>query len=331
MPVVVYFKISPLLIVITIITLILAIIQFKLSGNPDQETSRSLDIGFLSFQPSELAKISLIMFASRILSKSQKNDEELKKAFYLVTGVAAAVCFLIFLSNISTAALIFLSIMVLMLIARVPFKYFALLSGVGIVMLLLLFFTADLMPASFGRVHTFKERIVDFTKGDDNAMIGTTQADYAKLAVFEGGMFGKGPGNSEVSNYMEAGYNDFIYAIYIEEYGLVGGVFLAMLYLILLFRGVIIVRRCDRTFPAFMVAGLVVLMVFQAFINMAVSVGAAPVTGQPLPWVSMGGSSMLFTAVSFGIILAVSSNNQKNKVAAEQLVIVDVPNEDQAL
>ena len=330
-PVVVYFKISPILIGITIIALVLAIIQFKLTGNPDQETSRSLDIGFLSFQPSELAKIALIIYASRILSKSQKTDEDLKRAFWLVTGVAGVVCFLIFMSNISTAALIFLSIMVLMLIARVPFKFFALLSGVGIILAVLLFFTADFMPASFGRVHTFKERIVDFTKGDANALIGTTQADYAKLAVFEGGMFGKGPGNSEVSNYMEAGYNDFIYAIFIEEYGFVGGLFLAMLYLILLFRGVIIVRRCDRTFPAFMVAGLVVLMVFQAFINMAVSVGAAPVTGQPLPWVSMGGSSMLFTAASFGIILAVSSNNQKDKAATEPLVIVDVPNEDQAL
>jgi cell division protein FtsW len=330
-PVVTYFRISPLLIGVTIVALILAILQFKLSGNPDQETARSLDIGFLSFQPSELAKIALIMFASRILSTSQKTDEELRKAFWIITAVAGVVCFFIFLSNISTAALIFLSIMVLMLIARVPFKYFALLSGVGILMLLLLFFTADLMPASFGRVHTFKERIVDFTKGDNNALMGTTQADYAKLAVFEGGMFGKGPGNSEVSNYMEAGYNDFIYAIFIEEYGFVGGVFLALLYLILLFRGVIIVRRCDRTFPAFMVAGLVVLMIFQAFINMAVSVGAAPVTGQPLPWVSMGGSSMLFTAVSFGIILSVSANNQKNKAASEQLVVVDVPNEDQAL
>ena len=330
-PVVVYFKISPLLIGITIMALVLAIIQFKLTGNADQETSRSLDIGFLSFQPSELAKIALIIYASRVLSKSQKTDEDLRKAFWLVVGVSGIICFLIFMSNISTAALIFLSIMVLMLIARVPFKFFALLSGVGIIMALLLFFTADLMPASFGRVHTFKERIVDFTKGDANALIGTTQADYAKLAVFEGGMFGKGPGNSEVSNYMEAGYNDFIYAIFIEEYGFVGGVFLAMLYLILLFRGVIIVRRCDRTFPAFMVAGLVVLMVFQAFINMAVSVGAAPVTGQPLPWVSMGGSSMLFTAASFGIILAVSANNQKNKAATEQLVVVDVPNEDQAL
>ena len=330
-PVVVYFKISPVLIGITIFALIVAIIQFKLTGSVGKETSRSLDVGFFSFQPSELAKISLIMFASRMLSKSQKTDDELKNAFWWVTGVSAAVCFLIFLSNISTAALIFLSIMVLMLIARVPVKLFSMLAGAGILMAVLLFFTADLMPASFGRVHTFKERIVDFTKGDANALTGTTQADYAKLAVFEGGMFGKGPGNSEVSNYMEAGYNDFIYAIFIEEYGFVGGLFLAMLYLILLFRGVIIVRRCDRTFPAFMVAGLVVLMVFQAFINMAVSVGAAPVTGQPLPWVSMGGSSMLFTAASFGIILAVSSNNQKNKAATDQLVVVDVANEDQAL
>lgn len=330
-PVVVYFKISPVLIGITIFALILAFVQYKMTGNPDKETSRSLDVGFFSFQPSELAKIALIMFASRMLSKSQKTEEELRKAFWWVTGVSSVVCFLIFMSNISTAAIIFLSIMVLMLIARVPFKLFSMLAGAGVLLAVLLFFTADFMPASFGRVHTFKERIVDFTRGDDHALSGTTQADYAKLAVFEGGMFGKGPGNSEVSNYMEAGYNDFIYAIFIEEYGFVGGLFLALLYLILLFRGVIIVRRCDRTFPAFMVAGLVVLMVFQAFINMAVSVGAAPVTGQPLPWVSMGGSSMLFTAASFGIILAVSSHNQKNKVATEQLVVVDIPNEDQAL
>jgi len=330
-PVVIYFKISPVLIGITILALIVAIIQYKLTGNPSKETSRSLDVSFFSFQPAELAKIALIMYASRMLSKAQRTEEELQKAFYWVTGVSGVVCFLIFLSNISTAALIFLSIMVLMLIARVPFKFFAMLSGIGIVLAVLLYFTADYMPDSFGRVHTFKERISDFTKGDADEAKGTTQADYARLAVFEGGMVGKGPGNSEVSNYMEAGYNDFIYAIFIEEYGFVGGAALALLYLILLFRGVIIVRRCDRTFPAFMVAGLVILMVFQAFINMAVSVGAAPVTGQPLPWVSMGGSSMLFTAASFGIILAVSANNQKNKVAAEQLVVVDVPNEDQAM
>jgi cell division protein FtsW len=331
LPVVVYFKISPLLIVLTVVALIMAIIQYKLTGSTDKETSRSLSLPFFSFQPAELAKISLVMYASRLLSKAQRTEEELKKAFYWITGVAGAVCFLIFMSNFSTAVLIFFTIMVLMLIARVPFRYFLMLVGFGVVLVVLIYFTADLFPDSAGRVHTVKARIDDFIYGDDNAVKGTTQADYARLAIFEGGTFGKGPGNSEVSNYMEAGYNDFIYAIFIEEYGFVGGAFLALLYLILLFRGVIIVRRCDRTFPAFMVTGLVLLMTFQAFINMAVSVGAVPVTGQPLPWVSMGGSSMLFTAASFGIILAVSANNQKNKAASEQLVVVDTPNEDQAL
>lgn len=330
-PVVVYFKISPVLIGITVLALILAIIQYKFTGNHSKETSRSLSLTFFSFQPAELAKISLVMFASRLLSKAQRSEEELKNAFYWIVGVSSVVCFLIFMSNFSTAALIFFTMMVLMLIARVPYKYFMMLVGIGALFMVLLYFTADYFPDSFGRVHTFKERISDFTKGDADAAKGTTQADYARLAVFEGGMLGKGPGNSEVSNYMEAGYNDFIYAIFIEEYGFVGGAFLALLYLILLFRGVIIVRRCERTFPAFMVTGLVLLITFQAFVNMAVSVGAVPVTGQPLPWVSMGGSSMLFTAASFGIILAVSANNQKNKTVAEPLVVVDTPNEDQAM
>lgn len=333
-PVVLYFKLSPILVGATILALILAIIQYKLTGNTDKETSRSLTMPFFSFQPAELAKISLIMYASRLLSKAQRTEEELRMAFYWITGVSGVVCFLVFMSNFSTAALIFFTIMVLMLIARVPFKYVLSLVGIGIFAVLLIYLAATVFPGSIGsigRVQTVKGRIDDFIHGDNNATVGTTQAEYARLAVFEGGMLGKGPGNSEVSNYMEAGYNDFIYAIFIEEYGFIGGAFLALLYLILLFRGVIVVRRCDRTFPAFMVTGLVLLMTFQAFINMAVSVGAVPVTGQPLPWVSMGGSSMLFTAASFGIILAVSANNQKNKTAAEPLVMVDTPNEDQAM
>jgi cell division protein FtsW len=333
-PVVVYYKISPVLVGITIGTLILAIIQYHQASGADKETSRSLTLPFFSFQPAELAKIALVMYASRMLSKSQRTEEELKNAFFWVAGVSAIVCFLIFFSNFSTAALIFFTIMVLMVIARVSFKYIGSLVGIGVVLVVLIYGAAGLFPNSIGkigRIQTVKARIDDYLHGDKDAETGTTQADYARLAIFEGGMLGKGPGNSEVSNYMEAGYNDFIYAISIEEYGLAGGVVLALLYLILLFRGVVIVRRCDRTFPAFMVTGLVLLMTFQAFINMAVSVGAVPVTGQPLPWVSMGGSSMLFTAASFGIILAVSANNQKNKAAPEQLVVVDTPNEDQAL
>jgi len=333
-PVVIYFKISEVLIGITIFTLIIAIIQYHFTHSASKETSRSLNMAFFSFQPAELAKITLVMYASRMLSKAQRTEEELRTAFFWITGVSGVVCFLIFMSNFSTAALIFITILILMLIARVSYKYILSLVGIGILAVLLIYMSASVFPnsiGSIGRVQTVKGRIDDFIHGDNNAVNGTTQADYARLAVFEGGMLGKGPGNSEVSNYMEAGYNDFIYAIFIEEYGFVGGVGLALLYLILLFRGVIIVRRCDRTFPAFMVTGLVLLMIFQAFINMAVSVGAVPVTGQPLPWVSMGGSSMLFTAASFGIILSVSSNNQKNKASTDQLVVVDLPNEDQPL
>jgi len=332
-PVVTYFKLAPLLVGITVVALILAIIQYKLTGSADKETSRSLTMPFFSFQPAELAKISLVMYASRLLSKAQRTEEELRLSFFWITGVSGAVCFLVFLSNFSTAALIFFSIMVLMLIARVAFKYILSLVGIGIVAVALIYTAATIMPdtiVSIGRVQTVKGRIDDFIHGDNNSAEGTTQAEYARLAVFEGGTFGKGPGNSEVSNYMEAGYNDFIYAILIEEYGLIGGGFLALLYLILLFRGVVIVRRCDRTFPAFLVTGLILIITFQAFINMAVSVGAVPVTGQPLPWVSMGGSSMLFTAASFGIILAVSANNQKNK-APSVAVASEGANEDQAL
>jgi cell division protein FtsW len=317
-PVSLYFKVSPTLIVITVIALVLAFIQYVVTGG-DKETSRSLTLPFFSFQPAELAKISLVMFASRLLSKAQRTEEELKNAFFWITGVAAGICFLIFLSNFSTAALIFFSIIVLMLIARVAFKYVVSLIGIGAVLVVMLYFTADLFPDSVGRVHTVKSRIETFITGSGKKEVtGMKQEEYARLAIFEGGVVGKGPGNSEVSNYMEAGYNDFIYAIYIEEYGFFGGAFLVLLYLILLFRGVIIVRRCDRTFPAFTVTGLVLLITFQAFINMAVSVGAVPVTGQPLPWVSMGGSSMLFTAASFGVILAVSADNQKRRFEEEQ-------------
>ncbi len=328
-PVKFYTYIAPLLLFVTIGALLAAIVQYKLT--PGKPTPRSLDLGFFSFQPAELAKISLMMFVAKILAKRQTSKEDLKKAFYWVMGVSSVVCAIIFYGDISTSALIFGSIMVLMLIARIPAKYLLATVGAGTLLLMLVYFTADYLPDSAGRVHTFKERIDDFVYGDDHAALGTTQADYAKLAIYEGGMFGKGPGKSEVSNYMEAAYNDFIYAIIIEEYGLLGGFIVAMLYLILLYRGVVIVRRSNRTYPAFLTAGLVLLIVFQAIINMAVSVGVVPVTGQPMPWVSMGGTSMLFTAVSFGAILSVSYHNQRNKVVVEPPVMVDMPDEDEEL
>ena len=328
-PVKFYSWAAPLLLMFTILALLAAVVQYKLT--PAKPTPRSLDVGLFSFQPAELAKISLMMFAAKVLAKRQKSREDLKKAFYWVMGATVVVCGIIFYGDISTSVLIFGSIMVLMLVARIPVKYLLMIVLAGVLLLSVVYFTADHLPKWAGRVHTFKERIDDFVYGDDNEALGTTQADYAKLAVYEGGFIGKGPGSSEVSNYMEAAYNDFIYAIIIEEYGWVGGFAVAFLFLVFLYRGVVIVRRSTRTYPAFLTAGLVLLLVFQALINMSVSVGVVPVTGQPLPWISMGGTSILFTAMSFGIILSVSYHNQKNKKVAEQPVLVNVPDEDQEL
>jgi len=180
-PVVTYFKLSPILVGITILTLILAIIQYKLTGSADKETSRSLTMPFFSFQPAELAKISLIMYASRLLSKAQRTEDELKLAFYWITGVSGAVCFLVFMSNFSTAALIFFTIMILMLIARVSFKYIVSLVGIGIVAVILIYSAATIMPdsiGSIGRVQTVKGRIDDFIHGDNDLIIPKAAGQY---------------------------------------------------------------------------------------------------------------------------------------------------------
>ena len=328
-PVKIYSIFANLMVGLTFFALIAAIIQFKL--DPNKATPRTLTIWVISFQPAELAKISLVMFAAKMLSKYQKTKEELRHAFFWVVGVSAVICGIIFYGDISTSALIFGSIMAMLFVARVPLKYFFLLVASIILLGVTIYFTADILPKSFGRVHTFKERIDDFVYGDKDSEEGTTQADFAKLAIYEGGIIGKGPGRSEVSNYMEAGYNDFIYSIIIEEYGFAGGLFVLFLYLIFFYRGVVIIRKSNRTFPAFLVTGLVLVLIFQASINMAVSAGVVPVTGQPLPWISLGGTSMLFTAIAFGAILTVSYQNNKQKEAEEQLVVVDTPDEDEEL
>lgn len=325
-PVKMYSILANVMVGLTVVALLAALVQYVVQHKP---TPRSLSLGFFSFQPAELAKISLVMYAAKMLAKYQKTPEELRHAFFWVTGVSGFVCGIIFFGNISTSALIFSGIMCMMFVARVPIKYFVVLVSGLLVFVTLMYFTATIVDV--GRIGTLKQRIDDFIFGDEDAKEGTTQANFATLAIYEGGLFGKGPGRSEVSNYMEAGYNDFIFSIIVEEYGFFGGMAVVFLFLIFFYRGVVIVRKSDRTFPAFLVTGLVLLLVFQAFINMAVSVGVFPVTGQPLPWVSMGGTSMLFTAVSFGVILSVSYHNNKNKKPDEQLVVIDTPDEDQAM
>jgi cell division protein FtsW len=302
-------------------------VAMKFSGMI-QGSGRTLPLGPLSFQPAELAKIALIMYAAKILGKKQKTQHDLFSAFKKIIIPTGIVCFLISISDFSTSALLFGTIMTMMFVGRIPIKYMLLVVFAGVAFVALMYFTAKWVPNAPARIETVKGRIDRFVYGDPNSEKGITQADYAKLAIYSGGIIGKGPGHSDVSNYMAAAYNDFIFAIIVEEYGLVGGTFVLLLFLIFFFRGVIIVRRATRTFPAFLVIGLTVVLTYQAMINIGVSSGALPVTGQPLPWISLGGTSLIFTSIAFGLILSVSHQHQKNRDVAEQPVMVKAPDED---
>lgn len=309
------------------IGLLLLTTVLKFSGMIDG-TGRTLDLGFISFQPAEFAKISLIMYTARVLGKNQGTKGQLKKAFIRIIIHTIVICGLIFISNFSTAALLFVTILTMLFVGRVALKYLFLVVLAGTSIVALAYVAADHFPDAPARIHTVKGRIDRFINGDPNSEKGITQADYAKLAIYEGGIFGKGPGHSKVSNYMASAYNDFIFAIIVEEYGLLGGILVIFLYLVFFFRSVVIVRRATRTFPAFLVTGLTVVLVFQAMINIGVSAGILPVTGQPLPWISLGGSSLLFTSVAFGCILSVSYQNQINRDIQKPAVQVNIPDED---
>lgn len=291
-------------------------------------SGRTLNLWIISFQPAELAKLTLILYSAKVLGKKQKTKQDLFLAFKKIIAFTVIVCGLIFISNFSTSALLFATIMTMMFIGRIPLKYLLLVMVVGVGMMVAIYLVADNWTNSPARIQTIKGRIERFINGDPNSEKGITQADYAKLAIYSGGFFGKGPGQSDVSNYMAAAYNDFIFAIIVEEYGLIIGAGVIFLYLIFFFRGIIIVRRATRTFPAFVVIGLTLLLVYQAMINIGVSSGVLPVTGQPLPWISLGGTSLLFTSVAFGCILSVSYQTQVDREVKEQPVQVNAPDED---
>lgn len=330
-PVRLYSVISRVLVIVSIGLLMLAL-GLKFAGMAGDSTGRTLNLGFLSFQPAELAKLALVIYTAKILGIEQNSEEGLKNAFWKIIIVAGIICALISLSNFSTAALLFGTVISMMFVGRIPIRYLLMIFAAAILMVVAIYFMADKIDHLPSRFGTVRGRIERFIHGDPAAEKGITQADYAKLAIYEGGFVGKGPGNSDVANYMAAAYNDFIYAIIIEEYGIIGGLTLLMLYMILFFRGIIIVRKTTRTFPAFLVMGLTVMLVYQAMVNMGVSSGVFPVTGQPLPWVSMGGTSLLFTSMAFGCILSVSYQNQKDsRLPADTAVQVVVPEEDQEI
>ncbi len=267
-----------------------------------------------SFQTSDLAKIALIMFLARQLSKKQDEIKEFRKAFVPILISVTVICILIFPANLSTAAVLFMTSIIIMFIGRINMKYILLLMLSGIILLTAAIFTVKALPVSvvkkMGRVATWQSRLENYG-GDDKT--ASYQNEQAKIAIATGGFFGKGPGKSTQRNFLPNPYADFVYATIIEEYGLFGALIVILLYLLLLYRTIRIAMKSPRAFGALLAVGLSFSLVIQAFINMAVAVNIFPVTGLALPLVSMGGTSLWFTCFAFGCILSVSRNIDENE------------------
>jgi len=263
----------------------------------------------LTMQTSDIAKLAIILYVARMLSLHQDNIKDFKGTFLPIIGPVTLICLLILPANFSTSAMIFMVCIILMFIGRISFRHLMLLPLAGAVLLGLFILIAPAIHMDT-RLQTWKHRVENFLKEDNEEDF---QANQSKIAIVTGGILGKGPGNSTQRNFIPHPYSDFIYAIITEEYGLIGASVVLILYIILFFRAGIIVRKCDRTFPAFMVTGLTLMLIAQAFVNMAVATGLMPVTGQPLPLISMGGSSILSSSAAFGMILSVSRSLQENK------------------
>lgn len=300
-----------------------------LFGTNLNEASRwyTLPLINITFQPSDLAKLALIIYVARLLAKKQDDIEDFRKGFIAIIIPVLVITLLILPANLSTAAMIFTTCLVLMFVGRVRFKYIIILVGLGIASFGLLILIAVNSPKVGGRFGTWQNRIESFTSGDSDA---NYQVEQAKIAIANGGVFGKMPGNSVQKNFLPHPYSDFIFAIIIEEYGLVGGTLVVLLYLILLFRAIKIVIKSPRNFAAFLTFGVAFSLVFQAMVNMLVAVNLLPVTGQTLPLVSMGGTSIWFTSISIGIILSVSREIEATESETRKSATSESKNKEEA-
>jgi len=278
-----------------------------LFGSNINDANRWLTIPVINqaFQPSDLAKLALIAALAAMLARRQNNIKDFKSTFVPIIIAIGIICLLIALANMSTAILLLLTCLLIMFIGRVPVKFIAIVVLVGML---------GLTAAAFlgQRGSTFVSRIESFMDKDEVAF----QAEQSFIAIATGGITGKGPGNSEQRNSLPHPYSDFIYAIIIEEYGVVGGVSVLFLYLALLYRGMRIVANSHKAFGGLLSAGLSFALVIQALVNMAVAVGLGPITGLPLPLLSMGGTSLVFTGISLGIILSVSRGDHQDEASS---------------
>ncbi len=298
-----------------------------ISGTNLNDANRWLTVPIvnLTFQSSDVAKLFLIMYLARVLSKKQDLVQDFRKGFLPVIIPVIAVTVLILPANFSTAAILFVTCIVLMFIGRISMKYMISLAALGAVGIVMIFLLSKSFPTLFPRGTTWVGRIDHFINKQEADPDATYQVDQAKIAIVQGGILGKSPGKSTQRNFLPHPYSDFIFAIIIEEYGLVGGTFVLLLYLILFFRVIRIASRCPGNFGSLLSIGIGFSLVFQALINMAVAVNLFPVTGQTLPLVSMGGTSIWFTSISLGIVLSVSRTSEIETKDGTEIEILQEP------
>jgi cell division protein FtsW len=298
----------------------------------------------LTIQSSDVAKLALFMYLSKVLSKKQDVIKDFKKGFLPVIIPVFIICGLIMPANLSNALLTGATSLLLLFIGRVSFKHILLTIGIAMIPIVIIISVAiathksnegtidsgkPVVAASlkkWGRFGTWVNRVQDFMYAKDNEI--PYQVQQAKIAIANGGIFvGLGPGNSQQRNFLPQAYNDFIYAVIIEEYGLLGGAFIIFIYLVFLFRCIRIFRKCPYAFGAFLALGLSFTLIIQAVANMAVNVAIVPVTGVTLPLLSMGGSSFIFTCCSIGLILSVARNVEQMEGKAPVETEIEISNE----
>jgi len=308
-----YAGISKILMIVTIPVLLYTLIF----GETINEANRWVTIPVINqtFQTSDLAKLALITFLARMLTRKAEHIKDVKRSFIPIMGSVCLVFVLIAWANLSTAIMLFGVSILLLIIGRISIKQISLVCVGGFILLLLVMFVGP-------RRETYTSRITTFIEGGEADPDKSYQADHSKIAIATGGFFGKGPGNSTERNVLPHPYSDFIFAIIVEEYGALGAIVLVSLYIVFMYRCIRIVTQSPKAFGALLAAGLGFSLTIQALANMAVAVGLGPVTGVPLPLVSMGGTSILFTSVALGIILSVSRNIEEVKTQSTKKVIV---------
>lgn len=307
-------------------------------GADYNDAKRVVEIFGISFQSSDFAKIALMGYLARELTIRQDEIKSFKSAFIPLMLPVLVIVGLIFPENFSTAGILFASCMVLLFVGRINMKYLAIfLAGALVIMSIYIIIVLNVAEDK-GRTGVWVQRIESFVekfKKDEEKSVEDIareenaedfQAIQSKIAIAGGGLLGKAPGRSTQRNYLPHPYSDFIFAIIVEEYGLLGGAFVVLLYLILLYRAIRIMVTIPQSFGGFVAFGLAFMLVMQAMVNMGVATGIFPVTGQPLPFVSMGGTSLLFTGCAFGIILSVSKEIDKINERKDELATTESDN-----